>query len=99
MSSRTSSAGRGVANTTAPSHPNGPLAAEARRLFAAAPAGSVARRSAGAVEVALATTRSVSAARRVLEQHRLADDVRHAALQLLDELDAGTAADDDPTAA
>lgn len=69
------------------------LTAEARRRFAASPVGSVDRKAAGALEVSLATTRSVAAARRVLEEHRLPDDVRQAALELLDELDTGTTAD------
>jgi hypothetical protein len=92
MPARAPGRGRGVVNTTAPSHPNGPLAAQARQLFAAAAVGSIDRKAAGAVEVALATTRSVAAARRVLEEHHLPDDVRQAALELLDALDTGTTA-------
>lgn len=69
------------------------LTAEARRRFAAAPVGSVDRKAAGAVAVALSTSRTLTAARRVLEEHRLPDDIRQAAVQLLDELDIGTTAD------
>ncbi|RSS04105.1 hypothetical protein [Streptomyces sp. WAC00469] len=68
------------------------LAAEARRRFAAAAAGSIDRKAAGAAAVALSTSRSVSGARRVLQTYRLDDVVRAEALCLLDELTIGAPA-------
>lgn len=59
-----------------------------RTLAARAPRGSLECKAAGCAAVALAETRSVTAARKVLSQLRQAG-IKAAALQLLDQLAAG----------
>lgn len=62
------------------------LAARARELADAAPAGSLTRRAWACCSIALSTTRTPAAARRALADVRL-PDVRGEALRLLAELD------------
>lgn len=57
----------------------------AREIAAAAPGGSLERRAAGCVVVVAATTATVKAARAALDAVAL-DDVRQAAIALLDRL-------------
>jgi hypothetical protein len=64
---------------------NRQLAERARDIALHAPAGTLTRRAAGCAAVALGTTNSLTAAREALGLVRL-DDVRQAALQLLDHL-------------
>jgi hypothetical protein len=64
---------------------NRQLAARARDIALDAPPGTLTRRSAGCVAVALATTNTLAAAREALGLVRL-DEVRAAAVQLLDHL-------------
>ncbi|MGI8334885.1 hypothetical protein ACRYCC_33445 [Actinomadura scrupuli] len=61
------------------------LAARAREVADRAPAGSLQRAAAGSVAVTCATTRNVAEARDVLDGVS-PDDVRAAALDLLDRL-------------
>jgi hypothetical protein len=61
---------------------NQDLAAQAREIAASSPRGSIDRRSWGCVAVALDTTASLAAARRVLAEMP-ADDVQAAALDRL----------------
>lgn len=61
------------------------LAATARGYAGQHPPGSLGRRAWGCAAVALATTRSLAAARKALDGVRL-DDVRAAALRALDAL-------------
>jgi hypothetical protein len=62
------------------------LAVRARDLADQALPGTLARKAAGCATVALATTRTVAAARAVLAAGRLDDDVRQAAIELLGQL-------------
>ncbi len=64
---------------------NRQLAARARDLADHAPNGSLERRSAGVLAVALGTTRSVTSARQVLDDIDRAD-IRNRARELLTEL-------------
>ncbi len=64
---------------------NASLAARARALADAAARGSLERRAAGVVSVALATTSSIAAAHRALGTVR-EDDVKRAARELLDQI-------------
>jgi thioredoxin-like negative regulator of GroEL len=76
------------------------LAARARQLAADAEAGSIERRAALVVAVALAESESVEAARRILGNHPLRRDLRAAAGELLDQLthtDQGAATPCNPT--
>lgn len=66
------------------------IADRAREISAAAPGGSLERRAAGCVVVAAGTTTTLSAARGALASVAL-DDVRQAAVELLDRLTASTA--------
>jgi hypothetical protein len=68
------------------------LAASAREMADSAPDGSLQRAAAGSVAVTCATTRTLDQARTALDGVT-PDDVRHAALELLDHLSAnhGTA--------
>jgi hypothetical protein len=68
--------------------PDAGLAAQARELAAAACPGSMKRRAYGCAAVAIATTRTLQAARRVLADWHGPADVRAAALAALDELEA-----------
>lgn len=68
---------------------NATLAAQAREIAASAPSGSLTRRAAGCVAVALHTTTTLAAARKVLGGIDLAD-VRAAALELLGQLGTET---------
>jgi hypothetical protein len=61
------------------------LASRAREVADSAPAGSLRRAAAGSVAVTCATTRTVDQARSVLDGVT-PDDVRQAALALLDDL-------------
>lgn len=72
--------------------PNAALAWQVRGMRGTVGSDVLRRKALGVVEVALATTDSVAGARRVMERYRLADDVRDAALALLDEVNVGTAA-------
>jgi hypothetical protein len=67
---------------------NRQLAARARELAGAAAPGTLARKAAGAVCIALATTKSLTAARGVLTGWDGPADVRSAAAQLLEDLAA-----------
>ncbi|MBB4935673.1 hypothetical protein F4561_006582 [Lipingzhangella halophila] len=71
------------------SSPTAPLAAAAREHHAAAAPGSLQRRAAGCAGVVLATTRTINGARRELRQADLDDEVRAAALDLIDQLTEG----------
>ena len=64
------------------------LAATARRIADSAPAGSLEQAAAGSVAVTCATTRNVAEARSVLAGVT-PEEVRRAALDLLDRLEAG----------
>mgnify|MGYP006976755753 CR=1 FL=1 len=66
------------------------LAATARRIADSAPAGSLEQAAAGSVAVTCATTRNVAEARSVLTGVT-PEEVRRAALELLDRLEAGEA--------
>jgi hypothetical protein len=63
------------------------LAASAQELADAAPAGSLDRAAAASVAITLATTRDTDQARKTLDGLS-PDDVRQAALQLFDRLNA-----------
>ncbi|GAB3209770.1 hypothetical protein GCM10027294_25500 [Marinactinospora endophytica] len=66
----------------------GELVARARAAAAASPAGSLDRRAAGCAAVVIATTRTMSGARKAIAQSGvLTDEVRKATLAFLDELD------------
>lgn len=71
---------------------NHDLAAQARHLAANAQPGTLARKAAGCVAVALHHSRSLDGARRVLRREVRLDDVRDAAEELLNELTAEPAA-------
>lgn len=76
--------------TTAPAQSaNVPLAERARVLAAATPRGSMDRRALVCTKIALSITRTVTAARKVLQNWNGPADVRTAALTALAELDAG----------
>jgi hypothetical protein len=75
---------------------NKTLAEQARRIAADAPAGSLMRRAGGCVAVAAATTGTVKKARTVLGAVSL-DDVRVAALALLDDLTTASVPTDEAT--
>jgi hypothetical protein len=62
------------------------LAARARDLAGQAEPGTLARKAAGAASIALATTKSLTAARGVLDAWDGPGDVKAAAEQLLDDL-------------
>jgi hypothetical protein len=64
---------------------NPALAARARAIANKAPRGSLARRSAGCVWIALGTTKTAAGARKVIAEIG-ADDIREAAGGLLGEL-------------
>lgn len=65
---------------------NRQLAARARELADAATPGTFARKAAGAACIALATTKSLTAARAVLTAWDGPGDVKAAAVQLLEDL-------------
>lgn len=67
------------------------LADRARKLAAAADPGSIERRAFGCASVALSTTSSIPAARRVLAGWNGPADVQAAAMAALDELAAAEA--------
>jgi hypothetical protein len=60
-------------------------AARARQLAAVAPLGSLDRKAAGCLVVLLASTKTLTGARKILPEIPL-DDVRQAAADLLDQL-------------
>ena len=64
---------------------NRQLAARARDIAERAPRGTLERRAAGVLSIALGTTRSAGAARKVLAEVDQ-DDIRIRAEQILDEL-------------
>lgn len=68
--------------------PNQDLAAWAATLAGQAPGGSLLRKAAGCLVVALSLTKSIRSARKVLTEIPLAE-VRQAAEELLDELTHG----------
>lgn len=65
---------------------NTDLAARAREHHDAATPGSLNRKAAGCAGVVLATTRTTNGARRQLHQANLDDEVRDAALDLINQL-------------
>jgi hypothetical protein len=74
--------GRALTETTG----NRQLAARARDLADQAEPGTLTRKTAGAASIALATTKSLTAARDVLDGWDGPSDVRAAAVWLLDQL-------------
>lgn len=62
------------------------LAARTRDLADHAAPGSLARKAAGVASIALSTTKSLAAARQVLDEADLSDDVRERAVGLLGQL-------------
>jgi hypothetical protein len=68
------------------------LAVQARELAAAAPRGSMARRAYGCAAVALAETKTLAHARRILAEWHGPADVVTAALTALDQLTRPAAA-------
>ncbi|WP_435270619.1 hypothetical protein [Streptomyces sp. 1222.5] len=62
------------------------LADRARELQRLAAVGSIRRKAAGVLAVAVDTTRTAAGARRILTTHPLPTEIRDAAVKLLDEL-------------
>ncbi|MFE2428432.1 hypothetical protein ACFXJ5_17055 [Streptomyces sp. NPDC059373] len=75
---------------TAPPRPAGQaaLAEQAREAQRLAPVHSLRRKAYGVVAIALDGARTVAGARFLLGRHRLPEDVRACAVQLLDDLEA-----------
>lgn len=78
---------RGEPLTASDTRDNLELAASAREIADSAPDGSLQQAAAGSVAVTCATTRSLAEARSVLDGVT-PEDVRQAALELLDDLSA-----------